>query len=263
MKLTDARHAFITGGASGIGLAIADALTHLGIAVTIADIDADSLEQVLADRAGKLHGVTLDTRDRQQWQAARAAAEAQYGPVDILVNNAGIAPNGRDFADMNPESFDRIIGINLTGVFNGVATFAADMRGRQQGHIVNTASLAGLTPGMPGLGAYSISKYGVVTLSEGLRQELAPHNVGVSVVCPGLVTTNLAENTLKVGGELRGGSGKMPESGISSADVARRVLEGIANNRLYILTHPGSWPAVKSRFEAIEQAFADFEQSER
>lgn len=259
MKLNQAKHAFITGGASGLGLGIAEALADRGLAVTLADIDEATLAEVVSRRGGQWNGVHLDTRDRDNWRTAKASAEALYGPVDILINNAGIGPNGQEFADMTPASFDRIIAINLTGIFNGISQFAADMRARRRGHIVNTASLAGLSPAMPGVGAYSVAKFGVVAMSEGLLKELKPHDVGVSVLCPGLVATNLPMNTLKVGGELRDNAGSMPETDVSSADVGRRVVEGIEENRFYILTHGNAWPAVQSRMQKIEKAFAEFD----
>jgi NAD(P)-dependent dehydrogenase (short-subunit alcohol dehydrogenase family) len=254
MDLSQAKHAFITGGASGIGLGIADALSARNIAVTIADIDSESLAKTVASREGRLRGQRLDTRDRKAWLAAKETAEAALGPVDILVNNAGIAPNGREFADMDPESFDRIIAINLTGVFNGVSTFADGMRMRGHGHIVNTSSLAGLTYGFPGLGAYSAAKFGVVALTECLRLEMAPHGVGVSVLCPGLVATNLPQTTLKLGGEIRGAAGAMPAGGILAADVGEMVVRGIAQNMLYIITHENQWPAMEMRMNALRDA---------
>jgi len=255
MQISQAKHAFITGGASGIGLAIADALASRAVPVTIADIDAEALEEVLASRGDLFRGQVLDTRDREAWARAKSEAEAAFGPVDILVNNAGIGPDGREFADMDPQSFDRVISINLTGVFNGVSAFAADMRARGAGHIVNTSSLAGLTVGRPGVGGYTVAKFGVVALSETLRQELASHGVGVSVLCPGLVATNLPRTTLKLGGQLRNGGGPMPASDVSPADVGAMVLRGIEDNQLYIITHPGERPSVERRAQAIREAF--------
>lgn len=261
MKLNEARHAFVTGGASGLGLGIADALSARGVDITIADIDAPTLEELVSRRQGKFRGITLDTRDRDNWREAKAIAEAHWGPVDILINNAGIGPDGREFADMNPDSFDRIIAINLTGMFNGISVFAGDMRARHKGHIVSTSSIAGLSPSIPGVGAYSVAKFGVVAMSEGLRQEMEPHGVGVSVLCPGLVATGLAQNTLKLGGELRDGGGSMADSGISAADVGRIVVEGIEENRFYILTHPNMWRSIETRMKAIEEAFREFDQN--
>jgi NAD(P)-dependent dehydrogenase (short-subunit alcohol dehydrogenase family) len=199
MKLSAARHAFVTGGASGIGLGIVDALISSGLSVTVADFDRPTLDAVCAVRSRVLCGIALDTRDRVKWTEAKATAEAAFGPVDILVNNAGIGPDGRELADMDPLSFDQTIAIDLTGVFNGVSAFAADMRKRGSGHIVNTASVVGLTSGFAGLGAYTVAKFGVVALSEVLHKELAPHGVGVSVLCPGPVGTNLHSNTRKAG----------------------------------------------------------------
>jgi NAD(P)-dependent dehydrogenase (short-subunit alcohol dehydrogenase family) len=255
MDLSQAKHAFVTGGASGIGLGIADALARRGVPVTIADIDRETLEAVVANSQGRLRGQVLDTRDRAGWARAKAEAEAALGPVDILVNNAGIAPDGREFADMNPESFDRIIAINLTGVFNGVSAFAADMRARGRGHIVNTSSIAGLSPPFPGVGAYAAAKFGVVAISEGLRTELAPHGVGVSVLCPGLVATNLGKTTVKVGGQVRDPNAAMHASGVSAADVGELVAGAIARNELYVITHRDLWPGVEKRLNAVRDAF--------
>jgi NAD(P)-dependent dehydrogenase (short-subunit alcohol dehydrogenase family) len=257
VEIAQARHAFVTGGASGIGLAIAEALAERAVAVTIADVDRETLETVAAGSGGRLRGQTLDVRDRDAWARAKAAAEAALGPVDIVVNNAGIAPDGREFADMDPASFDRIIGINLTGVFNGVSAFAAEMRERGRGHIVNTSSVAGITSPFPGVGAYAVAKFGVVALSEGLRRELAPHGVGVSVLCPGLVATNLARTTLKVGGQVRDPNAPMRSSGVSAADVGELVVQAIEQNQAYVLTHPDLWPSVEKRHEAIRAAFLD------
>lgn len=257
MNLDEAKHAFITGGASGIGLGIADALASRGLSITIADIDEETLSRVVAGRSARFRGQVLDTRDRDGWAKARSEAEAAFGPVDILVNNAGIAPDGREFADMDPVSFDRIVGINLVGVFNGVSAFAAQMRQRKRGHIVNTSSLAGLCLSQRGLGAYAVSKFGVVALSECLRNEMEPYGVGVSVLCPGLVATNLAENTLKVGGDLRDGSSgsNIMASGLSPTTVGELVIASIEKNSLYIITHPQAWPAVEQRMEGLREAF--------
>lgn len=254
MDLQGARHAFVTGGASGLGLGIVDAMVRRGLAVTVADVNAAALADVVAARGEKVRGVALDTRDRAGWAAAKAEAEAVFGPVDVLVNNAGIAPNGREFADMDPDSFDRILAINLTGIANGVFAFAADMRARGRGHIVNTSSQAGLMVSVPGVGAYAVAKFGVTALSEGLRAELAPHGVGVSVLCPGYVSTNLAANTQRLGGDLRQYAGEMPPSEITPEMVGDMVIAGIEADEPYILTHTGVWRSVEPRFAAIRAA---------
>jgi len=256
MNLRKAKHAFITGGASGLGLCIADALAKRGINITIADIDDEAMEEVLKTRGNQFRGVHLDTRDRENWKKAKAEAEAAFGPVDILVNNAGISPNGREFADMDPESFDRILDINLVGIVNGVFAFAADMRERGRGHIVNTSSQAGLSTSVPGIGAYAVAKFGVTALSEALRTEMEPHGVGVSGLYPGYVKTNLGENTVKIGGDIRQYTASMPESGVTPADVGEMVAKGIADNASHIVTHKGAWQQTEKRFAAIKAACA-------
>lgn len=257
MKLEAGQHAFITGGASGLGLGIADALLARGLRVTVADANADALAEVQASRGAALRGVLLDVRDREGWARAREEAEAAFGPVSVLVNNAGIAPNGRPFAEMPPESFDQIIAINLGGVFNGVHTFALAMRERGHGHIVNTSSMAGLAPSIVGVGAYATAKFGVTAMTESLRKELADHGVGVTLLCPGFVVTGLSSNTERLGGLTRGGlppGMKMPESGVSSDDVGAMVIEAIEANEPLIVTHAGSWQEIEKRFDTIRAA---------
>ena len=254
MDLSQAKHAFITGGASGLGLGIADALAARGLNVTLADIDEETLAEVVKTRGNQFRGVHLDTRDREGWRRAKQESEAVFGPVDVLVNNAGISPNGREFADMDPESFDRIIDINLVGIANGVFAFAADMRERGKGHIINTSSQAGLSTSVPGVGAYSVAKFGVTALSEALRTEMEPHGIGVSALFPGYVQTNLGENTVKIGGDIRQYAAKMPETDVTSADVGAMVVEGIEQNASHIVTHKGAWQQSEKRFAQIKAA---------
>jgi NAD(P)-dependent dehydrogenase (short-subunit alcohol dehydrogenase family) len=250
------RTAFITGGASGIGLAVGRALAADGVRVALADVDEAELNRARDGFSGQVTGVVLDVRDRAAWARARAETEAKLGPVDILMNNAGIGPDGRELADMNPASFDRLIAVNLTGVFNGVSEFAGSMRARRSGHIVNTASMAGLISAV-GLGAYTISKFGVVGLSEVLRSELAPHGVGVSVLCPGMVVTRLRESTLRLGGEVLNKDQAAMGEGVDPSFVSERVLAGIKGDWRYILTHGEYRGAVEARVERLLEAFAE------
>lgn len=255
MDLSQAKHAFITGGASGLGLGMADALAARGLAVTIADIDAEMVAEVVGPRGDRVRGVVLDVRDRDGWAQAKAEAEAAFGPVDVLIANAGISPNGREFADMDPDSFDRILAINLGGVANAVFAFAADFRERGSGHIVLTSSQAGLVTTVPGVGAYSVAKFGVTAMGEQLRRELEPHGIGVSVLIPGYVQTNLGASTVKVGGEVRNYTGgPMPASDVTSADVGAMVVDGIERNASHIVTHKQVLPGVEARFAAIREA---------
>lgn len=255
MKLNQAHHAFITGGASGLGLGIADALVERGLKVTLADIDRVELSEVLPQRTDAYRGQHLDVRDRSDWAKAKAEAEAAFGPIDILVNNAGIAPIGHDIADEDPATFDTVIAINLTGVFNGVAAFAREMQDRRRGHIVNTGSMAGLMVNAPGYGTYAVAKFGVTAMSEQLRLEMAPYGVGVSVLCPGYVPTNISRNTVRVAGDITNPPMILPPAEISARGVGDIVADAIERDLPYIITHPASWPIVESRNESLREAF--------
>lgn len=155
---------------------------------------------------------------------------------------------------MNPETFGRVLGVNLVGVANGVFAFANSMRSRGWGHIVNTASVGGLSPPGPGLGGYAVAKYGVVALSETLRDELAPYGVGVSVLRPDYVVTGLGENTISIGGELSMIGRMPPSTDVTSADVGEKVVSGIERNAAYIFTHHDSWLPIEQRMRKIEEA---------
>ncbi|WP_436791571.1 SDR family oxidoreductase [Yinghuangia sp. YIM S10712] len=253
MQTINGRTAFVTGAASGIGLAVAESLLAAGARVVLADRDEAALER----EAGRLGAGALvwhlDVTDRDGWQEAKRATEQAFGPVDILVNNAGIGHNLVDTVDLPAEVFDRMMAVMPTGTFNGVHTFAAGMRDRGEGHIVNTASMLGLVANAR-FGAYSAAKFAVVGLSEALAAEMAPHGVGVSVVFPGLVRTNF---------------GKAGDRGMSSADltssvgegidpglVGAQVVDAIRDNRLYVPTHGEFGPTVAARAARLQEAFA-------
>lgn len=238
------RTAFVTGAASGIGLAIACALLAKGVRVALADWDRDSLATVVADLGDAALAIPLDVTDREAWGRAKAATEAHFGPVSILVNNAGIAPDGNPLDSMPEAHFDRMVAIKLTGTYNGIRSFVPTMRAAGDGHIVNTASMAGLNI-RANLGAYTASKFAIVGLSEVLRAELEPVGVGVSVLCPGLVATNLGINS---------GRGALP-GGIDAAIVADQVIDGITHNHLHIITHVEQRSAVEHRMQRVLSAF--------
>jgi len=263
------RTAFVTGGASGIGLGLVRALLARGAHVAVADVDAAAVARATADlsSAGRVEGVVLDVRDRDQWRSARQAVEAALGPVSLLVNNAGVT--GYDpIVDTPPEHFDWIVGVNLTGVFNGVHCFGRAMIDRGAGgHIVNTASIAGLY-GSNALtvGAYAASKFGVVGLSERLRIELAPHGIGVSLLCPGLVSTSIGANAAKLrpgpaGVELTdnpafaGLRSRVPAAGLDPDRLGPFVVDAIEANRAYVIPHPHFAEQVEARHRAL---MADF-----
>lgn len=236
----DGGTAFVTGGASGIGLAVARALAAAGMRVAIADVDATRVDRIAGEFPGEVEPIVLDVRDRHGWAAARDRVEARFGPVSVLMNNAGIINDSgapierRGLVDQSPESWDRMIDINLTGVWNGIHAFGPGMRDRGVGHIVNTASTQGVITAR-GVGSYCASKFGVVALSECLRDELAGHGVGVSVLCPGVVATRLSESSRLLAGET---PREVPiDYGIRADLVAAMVLAAIRANRLYVFTH--------------------------
>lgn len=255
MDLKALGHAFVTGGASGIGLGIADALARRGVKITIADIDAASAAQVVAERGEGFQAVVLDVRDRAGWQAAKEEAESRFGPVGILVNNAGIAPDGKLFAAPDPESFERIIAINLMGVYNGVATFVPDMVKAHRGYVLNVASMAGISIPPPGTGGYVAAKFAITGLTEALRQETSDQGVCASVMCPGLVDTNLPKTTEKVTGVVRSTSYGMPPGAMSAGKAGEMAVRGMEREDMYILTHFDRFEPVKERFRVIEAAF--------
>lgn len=260
MKDLDGKVSLITGGASGIGLALGKALAAKGCRVMLADINEDALRSVAQDIPGEVETVVLDVRDRGQWQAAREQVEATFGPVSILANNAGVMNegagsfSGRGLIDQSPESFDRMIGINLTGVYNGIHTFGPGMAERRCGHIVNTASTQGVIS-CAGVGSYCASKFGVVGLSESLRYELERFDVGVSVLCPGVVQTGLATNTNRLVGLP---PVEMPLGyGVDPAGVAEQVIAAIEADRFYIFTHGEYLIPAAQRHARIQAALAE------
>jgi len=258
MKISDIGHAFITGGASGIGRGTAQALATRGVCVTIVDVNGDALEAAVREGGDRMRGLLLDVRDREAWAKAKAEAEATFGPVDLLFNNAGICSTGYELADMDPASFDRIVGVNLFGTFNGISAFAPDMRARRRGHIVNTASYVAIAPPQYGVGgSYVASKFGIVGLSEVLRMEMAPHEIGVSVLCPGHIATGMGRSPANRIGDSRKVPGLGATPGGRVEDLVPRLFAGIEANAFYILSHcENDWASVQSRNIELEQAFA-------
>ncbi|MDR2381968.1 MAG: SDR family oxidoreductase [Bifidobacteriaceae bacterium] len=233
--------AFVTGGASGIGHAIARRLATEGCKVAMADVDQSRLASALDGFPGEAMDVRLDVRDAEAWRDAKAAVEQKLGPVSVLINCAGIMDNPavpmpeRGLVDYPFDQWDRMIDISLTGIAYGIMTFGRDMRERRLGHIVNTSSTQGLIP-TAGVAAYSASKCGVVGLSEAVRDELSFYGVGVSVLFPGMTATRLASNAAKRDGI---SNDRLTETmpGLDPAVTAAMVVDAINNNKLYILTH--------------------------
>jgi len=245
--------AFITGGASGIGFGMAKAFLEAGMRVAIADVREDHLATatVLAGKADALHAIKLDVTDRAAMERAAAEVTRVFGKVHVLCNNAGIGLLG-SVKDASFDDWDWMVGVNLTGVFNGVHAFLPHLRAHGEGgHIMSTASMGGLMV-TNNAGVYSACKFGVVTMMQCLREDLAAENIGVSVLCPAAVKTNIyqhdgmrpdrfaqsgypssAADQLQSATKIK----SMLERGMDPLEVGRKVLRGIRDNQLYIFTH--------------------------
>lgn len=240
------RSAIVTGGASGIGRALAGRLRDAGAHVVLADVDeavhrvADEVESAAAN-GGSARGVVLDVRNRAAVQALVDEVVHTHGQLDLMFNNAGISLGGPT-EELPGEYWDRIIDVNLGGVVNGVLAAYPGMVASGRGHIVNTASAAGLLPA-PFATAYTTTKHAVVGLSTALRAEAAAHGVQVSVLCPGMVETPILDSTppgdLPAGARSTLTGRQYLETGgmspMSPDDLARRALRAVARNRAIIV----------------------------
>ena len=267
MKELAGRTAVITGGASGIGLATARKLANEGMNLVLADIEQSALDQAVAEFEGRgqpVLGVRTDVGELADVQALADAAWDRFGGVHVLFNNAGIAVHGA-LQDMTHEDWEWSMKVNLWGVIHGVECFASRMIEQGDGgHIVNTASFAGLVPNR-GLGVYCVTKYGVVALSECLGRDLRDDDIGVSVLCPMMVHTNIGDSARNRHEEFGGSETvrKRPaeeqqdlQGGHLEADtVADMVLDGIVNNKPYIITHDESREFIRRRFDRIDRTF--------
>lgn len=237
--------AVITGGASGIGLAVAEKLLERGMRLVLADIDEPKLRDVesrLTESGGEVLGVTCDTASAESVTALAEAALDRFGAAHLLFNNAGIAGTG-DAWDGPIELWDRVIDINLYGVVHGIRSFLPIMSEQGSGHIVNTASMAGLVA-LPGAAPYNATKHAVVAISEGLFLELGATEspVGVSVLCPGFVKTPLMDKEptsvdSPIGGLIRDLLASGVEEGIPPEEVADALVDAVDGGRFWILTH--------------------------
>lgn len=273
METLAGKTAFITGGASGIGFALAQAFIAEGMNVAIADIDDTALQNAVAALTGsnvKIRGDQLDVTDRAQYAQVADRVEADFGPVHVVCNNAGVYRGG-SIGDITYADWDWVMGVNTGGVINGVQTFAGRMKAHGQGgHIVNTASMAGVTTS-PGLGVYNASKFAVVGLSESMREDLAPYGIGVSVLCPGMVRTGILESernrpadfdvsapTANAAAQSHNAlmqAAMASATTIDASEVAELVVAGIKRNQLYLFPHPEMKQAAEAR---MAQMLSDF-----
>jgi NAD(P)-dependent dehydrogenase (short-subunit alcohol dehydrogenase family) len=259
--------AVITGGASGIGRAVAERAVAEGMKVVLADIEERPLKEAeneLTAHGAEALGVVTDVSDAASVHALRDRALDRFGAVHLVHNNAGIGLGGPIW-EVSEEDWRWILGVNVWGVIHGIATFVPLFVEQGEGHVVNTASIAGLTTA-PFLGPYNATKQAVVAISETLFKDLqavgAP--IGVSVLCPGFVQTRIAESDRnrpawapdhEVGGaaDLRSAVQSLVDGGIPATAVADRVIDAVRTDTFYILTHPELEDAIRTRFDDIVQ----------
>lgn len=255
--------AFITGGASGIGLAMAQAFGRAGMSVMIADIERSALNRAVDElRASQVRadGVIADVASRDSLRGAALETIAKFGKVHVVCNNAGVGAGG-PIGEVAEQDWSWILGVNLMGVVHGVEIFTPLIAGHGEGgHFVNTASIAGMIS-PPGMEPYNATKFAVVAMSEGWAGQLAPMNIGVSVLCPGFVKTRIHESRRN----RPGGAGDADEAsntsaafvlgGIAPQAVGERVVEAVRDGELYVFTHPEFRAPVAARFDAILAAF--------
>jgi NAD(P)-dependent dehydrogenase (short-subunit alcohol dehydrogenase family) len=260
MKDLEGKVAFITGGASGIGLGMAKAFLKRGMKVAIADIHTKRLENAEKelDSPGNLIALELDVTDRSAIERAADTTEEAFGKVHVVCNNAGIGGGGP--AHETPlDVWNRILDINLNGVFHGVQVFLPRILSHGEGgHIVNTSSTAGLQPN-PNQGAYCTSKYAIVGFTEALNVDLAEEEVSVSVLCPWFVDTpiiygGLDDDDLEGIAKRREALGEWYKEAVTPDLVGEQVADGIVNDELFIFCD-GGW--TRKLFEARTQAVFD------
>lgn len=254
--------AVVTGGARGIGKAIATALSRAGFHVVIADIDESAAIEASAGVSGT--GLRLDVADSAAFRALVAHVEEQIGVIDVLVNNAGIMPIG-PLLEFSDDGIDRALAINLKGVVNGTRAVLPEMVARRRGHVFNVASIAGRAA-VPGGSIYSASKYGVIGFTDGVREEFRPHGVKVTAVLPSFTKTELIAGTEVP----KGTKASEPE------DVAAAVAGALWTDAAHVYVPkslraqyvasallPVKLSRAFARFAGADRVFLDFDKSGR
>jgi NAD(P)-dependent dehydrogenase (short-subunit alcohol dehydrogenase family) len=254
--------AVVTGGASGMGKAMAASFLDEGMEVVIADVEVPALEATAAELG--VVGVPTDVSDAAAVRALADEALERHGAVHVVCNNAGVSPVG-PIAGLTLDDWRWMLDVNLWGVIHGVTTFLPILeRNDDGGHIVNTSSIAGMVP-LAEFGSYCVTKYAVLALTETLAIELEQRGskVGATVLCPGAVKTNIDTSMRNRPGGLAPGGlrdfdmlNELPDARwIDPAEVGPMVVEAIKHGDLYAITHPEFFPGVDERHQGIATAF--------
>ena len=269
MQDISGKTAIVTGAASGIGLGIATALAESGANVVMADIQKDAIEEAAHALSGtnkRVMPVRIDVTTEQSVIDALAEAERNFGKLHIACNNAGVPMHGVKMIDVPRSDWDFVIGVNVWGVIHGIRHFVpAILKHGEEGHVVNTASVAGVQNRRgTNQGPYSMSKYAVLSLSEALEHELEGTSVGVSVLCPGPINTNIARGARNrpehLGGpQVRASdervlAERLATTGLDPMKVGERVVDAIRTKTFYAFVSAVPADVIKARHRRIEAA---------
>lgn len=267
MKEFAGRTAVITGAASGIGLGTAKVLAAKGMKVAMLDIQGDKLHEAVKQvRAlgGRAAGFETDVTSADSVEFAATHVEREFGRIHVVMNNAGVALRGLKMEEIDDATWDWVLGVNLRGVIHGIQSFVPRIRSHGDGgHVVNTASMAGLYVGTRQTGAYATTKFAVVALSEALAIDLAEAGIGVSVLCPAAVATDIYPNSAHSRGKL-GGRNRFASTpadiagGMDPEEIGRRVVNAIEVGQFYLVTHPETRQWVEDRHARI---LADYDKT--
>lgn len=274
MQNIEGKTAFITGGASGIGLGISKAFVNAGMNVVMADIRQDHLDQAMdyfskQGQGEQVHAIQLDVTDRNAMTAAAKETERVFDKIHVLVNNAGVGVTGT-LKEAKFDDWDWVMEVNLGGVINGVVIFLPYLlKHGEGGHIINTSSMGAVVP-MKRAIIYITAKSAVLGMSEVMRGELEQDNIGVSAFCPGPVATNISESVKLRPEKYKKNSGlaahekqllARPNDSewMDPVECGERVLQGMLNNDLFIFTHREFKEGTAERCEAMLAAYPDEE----